>query len=327
MARFPFPSFPNGWFQFAYADELSPGQVMPLEYFGKQLVAFRGDDGAAHVLDAYCPHLGAHLGHGGRVEGSTIRCPFHAWRFDGEGKCVEVPYATRIPPTARLGCWPVIERNGLLLVWHHAEGKAPEFDIPELPEVGHEDWTPYRRLRWKLRTHNQEMAENAVDRAHFRFVHGTMDVPTSEAKAEGHLLRVVSKSRMMTPRGPIDGQISSVNHGFGFGTVRFSGIVETLLVTSVVPIEGEHVDVRFSFSVKKIGNADVTRGVGAALIADIEKQMNEDKPIWENKVYQPRPVLCEEDGPIGVFRRWCQQFYTAQPPSTLGALAAAGAAA
>ena len=43
-------------------------------------------------IDAFCPHLGAHLGYGGLVEESTIRCPFHAWRFDGTGACVEVPY-------------------------------------------------------------------------------------------------------------------------------------------------------------------------------------------------------------------------------------------
>ncbi len=313
MSRFPFPSFPNGWFQFAYGDELAPGQVLPLEYFGRQLVAFRGEDGTARVLDAFCPHLGAHLGHGGKVEGNTIRCPFHAWRFDGEGRCVEVPYASRIPQSARLGCWPVIERNGMLMVWHHAEGKPPEFDIPELAEYGHPDWTDSRRLRWKLRTHNQEMAENAVDRAHFRYVHGTLDVPESEVQADGPVLRMVSKAMMATPKGDVPGQIASESRGFGFGVVRFSGIVDTLLVTSVTPIEGEHVDVRFSFSVKKIGNADITRGVGRALIADIEKQMNEDRPIWENKVYQPRPVLCDGDGPIGVFRRWCQQFYTFAP--------------
>ena len=310
MSRFPFPSFPNGWFQLAYSDELAVGQVLPLEYFGKQLVAYRGESGEAHVLDAYCPHLGAHLGHGGKVEGDTIRCPFHAWRFDGNGRCVEVPYASRIPAAAKLGGYPAIERNGLLMMWHHAEGQPPEFEIPALPEVDHEDWTPTKRLRWKLRTHNQEMAENAVDRAHFHYVHGTLSVPESEAKAEGPVLRVRSRSLMATPKGEMMGEISSDSFGFGFSVVRFTGIVETLLVTSVTPIEGEHVDVRFGFSVKKIGNADITRGVGRALVADIEKQMNEDRPIWENKIYQPRPALCDGDGPIAVFRRWCQQFYT-----------------
>jgi nitrite reductase/ring-hydroxylating ferredoxin subunit len=283
---------------------------MRLSYFGQELVAFRGEDGKVSVLDAYCPHLGAHLGVGGTVVGNTIKCPFHGWRFDTQGQCVEVPYAKRIPPKSQLACWPAVERNGLVMVWHHARKEAPQWEVPELAEVGHPDWTEFKRLRWKLKTHNQEMAENAVDRAHFHYVHGTLDLPSCTAEADGPVLRMVQKAKMATPRGPIDGQIAAESRGFGFGTTRFSGIVETLLVSSVVPIDEEYVDVRFSFTVKKIGNADVTRGVGKALIADIEKQMGEDTPIWENKKFLPRPLLCDGDGPIPLFRKWCLQFYT-----------------
>ena len=50
--RFPFPDFPNGWFQVAYSDEIAVGQVMPLSYFGRELVAFRGNDGKYKISDA-----------------------------------------------------------------------------------------------------------------------------------------------------------------------------------------------------------------------------------------------------------------------------------
>ena len=309
MSRFPFPPFPNSWFQVAYADELAPGAVLPLKYFGRELVAFRGEDGAPHVLDAYCAHLGAHLGVGGTVVGNTIRCPFHAWCFDGSGTCVEVPYAKRIPPKARIRSWPVIERNGLLMVWHDVDERPPAFDLPELPEVGDESWSEYKRLRWNIKSHNQDMAENSVDRAHFRFVHKTVDVPESKAEIDGAVMRVVSRAKMTTPRGDIDGEIASTSWGFGFSTTRFRGIVETLLVASVTPIDVEDLDVRFSFTVKTLGDPKIDRGVGKALIADIEKQMGEDKPIWENKAFLPQPILCDGDGPIALFRKWCAQFY------------------
>ena len=108
--------YPRGWFVVAFTDELPAGEVRPLKYFGQHLVLFRTEGGEAKVLDAYCPHLGAHLGQGGVVEGETLRCPFHAWRFDGSGQCTEIPYATKIPPKAKVPCWSVREVNGMVHV-------------------------------------------------------------------------------------------------------------------------------------------------------------------------------------------------------------------
>lgn len=90
--RVPLP-MPYGWFQVLYSHELAPGESKPLEYFGTDLVIFRTESGEAKVLDAYCPHMGAHLGYGirgetgrgGRVSGDSIVCPFHGWAFDGDG--------------------------------------------------------------------------------------------------------------------------------------------------------------------------------------------------------------------------------------------------
>jgi phenylpropionate dioxygenase-like ring-hydroxylating dioxygenase large terminal subunit len=311
--QFPFPPYPNGWFQLAYSEELAVGAVMPLSYFGRELVLFRAADGTPSMLDAFCPHLGAHLGYGGKVDGQSIVCPFHAWRFDCSGTCVEVPYAKKIPPKAQLRPWPVREVNGLILAWFHAEGQPASWEVPELPEIGSDEWTPYEKRRWQIKTRNQEMAENAVDSAHFHFVHGTANMPESRAEAQGHILHVLSTTGMATPRGGVDGTVESTSYGFGFSTVRFRGIVDTLLVSSMTPIDDETIDVRFSFSVKKLPDKDVTQGVGKAFIREVTRQLEQDIPIWEHKVYLDRPALCDGDGPIGVFRRWCRQFYSTPP--------------
>ena len=308
--EFPFP-IPNGWFMVAYSDEVAAGKVLGLRYFGEDLVAYRGADGAARVMDAYCPHLGANIARGGAVEGDTIRCPFHGWRFAGDGTCVEIPYAQRIPPRAQLRAWPALERNGALWVWRHAEGKPPDWDVPLIPELSNSSWTAPERYRWKIRSRNQEMAENAVDRAHFRYVHGTMEVPASEVTVEGVWRRSLQRSKMLTPRGPVDGCIDANTFGFGCGFTRFTGIAETVLMASTSPIDDEYCDVRFDFVQPLVDGQKPKGGVAAALIRDIVKQMNEDIPIWENKAYLPRPILCDGDGPIAEFRRWGAQFYSA----------------
>ena len=104
-ARFPFP-IPSGWFRVAFEDEIEPGSVRALRYFGRDLVLVCPEQGEPRVFDAYCPHLGAHLGFGGTVEGESLRCPFHGWRFDMQGPCIEVPYARRVPAQAALRGWP-----------------------------------------------------------------------------------------------------------------------------------------------------------------------------------------------------------------------------
>ncbi|XP_042148709.1 cholesterol 7-desaturase nvd 1-like [Ixodes scapularis] len=90
------PVFPNGWIPLLLSSELIINKVKSLNVLGEELVAFRTQDGVAHVMDAYCPHLGANLGVMGRVVGDCIECPFHGWRFRGEdGVCTHVPYASK----------------------------------------------------------------------------------------------------------------------------------------------------------------------------------------------------------------------------------------
>jgi len=94
---------PFGWFAVARSQDLASGGVQPLYYFDEHLVLYRSMDGKSHVLEAFCPHLGAHLSHGGKVEDDVIVCPFHGWQFDSQGACVKVPYASQIPKRANRG--------------------------------------------------------------------------------------------------------------------------------------------------------------------------------------------------------------------------------
>jgi nitrite reductase/ring-hydroxylating ferredoxin subunit len=306
---------PFGWYAVAYADELPRGAVRPLRYFARDLVLWRGEDGVARVLDAHCPHLGAHLGHGGRVEGASLRCPFHGWRFDGDGGCVEVPYARRVPPKARVAPWPTAERNRFVWVWYHPRREPPRWEVASVPETEDPDWTGFERYRWTVRSHSQEMGENSVDPAHFRFVHGTLNVPRGEWSFDGIERVMLQRTRLQTPRGVVEAAIESRSRGIGAGYTRFTGICETVLVNSSTPIDSETLDVRFAFTQRKVDGRAPEGGVAAAIIANIVKQLDEDIPIWEHKVYREQPLLCDGDGPIPAFRRWMRQFYAEDDPS------------
>lgn len=316
-ARFPFP-LPNGWFALAFGDELARGEVKRVFAFGQELALFRAESGRAHVFDAYCPHLGAHLAVGGKVAGETLRCPFHGWRFDGAGRCVEVPYAERIPARAQVHPWPVRERYGLIFVWNHAAREAPSYELPDVPELESADWAAPERREWSVRTAIQEMGENDHDNAHFAAVHGGNYLPTS-VRYEGRMKTCVSPFRRELPDGTkLDVELVRTSYQLGLATVAYRGVpgFGFLMLSSVLPVDAERVHMRWLLTVTANlppeGRAQVIQGIceGAGVAADI--------PIWEHKRYLSNPVLCDGDGSIAEFRRWATQFYSAPAPRADG---------
>lgn len=91
--------------------------------------------------------------------------------------------------------------------------------------------------------------------------------------------------------------------------VRVTGIAETVMMNTATPVDADSTDVSFAYSVRT-SEGDARAGVGAALIRDLEKQMEQEIPIWEHKRHHPRPVLCDGDGPLGLYRRWMRQFFS-----------------
>lgn len=213
------------------------------------------------------------------------------------------------PPQARLRSWRLEEKNGVILAWHHARAAEPDWHVPVIPEWQAPGWSEPVRRSFRVRAHCQEMAENVVDDAHFKYVHGTHTKPVSSAEIDGPVFRAVQRTRVGTPRGDVDGRIEIASFGLGFGCTRFTGVVETLVVISGAPIDEEWSETTLRFQVKRLGSEDATRGVGRAFVAEIDRQFAQDIPIWENKAHWTRPVLCDGDGPIALLRRWAQQFY------------------
>ena len=310
--EWPFPAYPNGWFVVAYSDEVEVGAVAPLQYFGRDYVLYRDKRGAPHVLDAHCRHLGAHLGYGGKVEGSGLRCPFHGWKWGCDGVCVDIPYGKRIPKAARIDSFEVRERNGFILLWRHADGAAPDYEIPEIEEYGSGEWMPYTKLEWRVKSRMYDMGENAVDHIHFRYLHGASGSPTNEQRiGDDGSVSNFSRMQMTTPKGPVEGSIASRGHGPGVGVVHVKGVVDTIIVTASVPIDEEHVHVRFSYMQRRSADPAAQR-LGQAMLRDLKKQMEQDIELFEHKKYFTRPLLIPEDGPIAKYRRNARRWYSGE---------------
>ena len=97
-----------------------------------------------------------------RVRGDCIQCPFHNWKFSGDtGKCVDVPYSTStIPEQARLETRTCVEMNGMIMMWHHAEGESPSWYPPEIEQVTSGDWVYQGRNEFYVNCHIEVMSIN-----------------------------------------------------------------------------------------------------------------------------------------------------------------------
>lgn len=120
------------WFPICLSKELMPGKVVGRPFLDGRVVAFRGTDGKARVLSAYCPHVGADLA-AGRVVGDNLQCGFHRWEFNADGWCEKTGVGDRPPKAACLYKFHVREKFGLIWVFNGADPwwELPDYPIPE----------------------------------------------------------------------------------------------------------------------------------------------------------------------------------------------------
>ena len=132
MAKPPLSMKPTGWFQVAWSDEVAVGDVHAMKYFDQEMIAWRAESGQLTVMNAYCEHLGAHLGFGGSVKGEVLQCPFHGWQWNQQGRNVCIPYEERPNRGRRIRTYPVVERNESMYIWHDVDSRDPFFDAPDI---------------------------------------------------------------------------------------------------------------------------------------------------------------------------------------------------
>ncbi len=142
---------------------------------GQNFVLFRDQSGKVSCLSDVCVHRGASLSQGMIVNG-CVECPYHGWRYDGEGDCVKIPAQPDngrkgIPKKARVDTYPVEEHYGWVWVFLGdlpAEQRPP---IPEVPEYHDTDNWRCIRGEWDWDADQARVIENGLDFAHAPFVH------------------------------------------------------------------------------------------------------------------------------------------------------------
>ena len=320
--------YARGWYCLGLERDFLDGKPHKINAFGQKLVVFAGEDGKISVLDAYCRHMGADLSEG-TVKGNELACPFHDWRWGGDGRCKQIPYARRVPLRARTAAWPTEVQDGMLFVWNDPEGNPP---IPEqaIPRIaGYEDpeWSDWVWYTTTIEnSHCRELIDNVVDMAHFFYVHYSF--PTYFKNIfEGHVATQVmngeGREDIRPQRDKSSARVTLGNtsvaayHGPSFMiddlTYHYADgeDVPSVLINCHYPIDSNSFVLQYGVMVKKQpGTNDEEATEMARRQGDfVRLGFEQDVAIWKSKARIDNPLLCEEDGPVYQLRRWYEQFY------------------
>ncbi|MFN8067742.1 MAG: Rieske 2Fe-2S domain-containing protein [Mycolicibacterium insubricum] len=315
-----FPPIPYSWYAVAFESELRPGTVLTRNFVDSEIVVFRGDSGRIAAVGPYCPHLGAHLGKRSRVVGDCIECPFHEFRFDTTGRCVDTPYDAPAP-NLELNMLPVRNVLGMVMVYYGPADEPPAFEL-DLPDSD-PDWHRIQTNRLHFRAHPQDVNENGLDYGHFQTVHKFTDFTIGEPmRIEGPRIHTAyGGTRPLPLVHGVRFDFTSVLIGLGFSLVEIAiqggwTVRQMVLPTPVGPRE---TDIYIGISARRRAKSRL----GRLLMAPIEKimarivlavvsyEVQRDQVIWDEKTYLEHPKLTRSDGPIGKYRSWARQFYRA----------------
>lgn len=328
--RLPTSPFPDGWYFIVGLDALRKQTLIERTWLGQEIVAWCNDEGAVCVADAYCPHLGSHLGPttGGIVRDGCLVCPFHGFEYDVTGQCVATPNAPA-PKNARLKLFETQEINGMVFGWWSSIGQPPYFTLP-LDRQDEDGWTPVGLRTFRLTSHPEYTAENAVDLAHFSYIHGYFDVhQVGSVTVDGPHLRSAfnfkRERRVLGGRLLFDVSVVTDVYGVGYSSVDITEHTipfKSRFWVLATPLDGTSMELVLANQTQEtdrvrrpiVGLGFLPKRTRAKLMNYVlmegqVKDVEQDVPVWNRKVFRPRPVLNSKDGKIMLYRRYCSQFY------------------
>ena len=168
------PVLSRCWMVLARSEDVK-GAPVRADLLGEGVVLWRNETGL-HAFRDLCIHRGAALSLG-RVDAGQLVCPYHGWRYGGDGACTHIPAQPAgrgVPTKARALPYDVQERYGL--IWGALE--APPAAVPDYPEASQDSFHTLRVGPYTLQAEPPRVIENFLDVSHLMWVHeGLLGVP------------------------------------------------------------------------------------------------------------------------------------------------------
>ncbi len=173
----------DAWYVIAASSECSR-ELLGRSALGIPVVIYRSEGGKPLALLDACAHRQFPLSRS-RLIGDKIQCAYHGFTFNHEGSCVHIPSSERIPPSARVRKFPVVERYDMLWIWMGDTERADPALIPACPWLDLDNKVSYYV---QLKAHYQLLIENLLDFSHVPYVH-------HDQQGHPELARIVPRAR------------------------------------------------------------------------------------------------------------------------------------
>lgn len=314
-------TYPRGWFIVAESCELDEGPKA-VRFFGQDMALYRGESGRPVLLDAYCAHMGTHLTasesamivkNGEQIEGDSIRCPYHGWRYDPDGNVDDIPYFDGpCPKSASIRSYPVVDNMGCIMAWYDPEGREPDFEPPHLPQ-----WEDGQWVNWQLdhlgeiSIHPQEILDNMADARHLGPTHGApCEYFANEFKDHVYI------QRQGGPMQLYDTYLQTTTWYTGPGLLLSKQVFagnEIYELIANTPVEDGLVKCWHAILYKGASNPASAEDTEAARLAQAGalEAFAADFNVWQNKSPAIKIMQLKTDGPFKLGRKWYSQFYAA----------------
>jgi len=302
----------SGWYLPVFLSELT-AQVSPLTIGDRRFVAVREND-RVRIFDGSCPHRGAHLGYGGRLDGNCLICPFHGKRIvlGDTAKHWHVPE------------YEVAQWGDAVFVRLSGDTDGDRGFTRTLKAL-HDTHPLVAALAQPIAAAADLITENAFDADHFTTVHkvpklaGMVTQPgeAGELTIEGEFL--MQTSPWQDDRTKEEVRWNSVRTGVVRWDYRARFFARAfspgLVVTLFGPPQERHVIVTAAVPAGSGCVARVAVGVQAEqaaelpiLIAGSVRALAEDQVLWENLDPGFCPAYDARDEPVIAFREFCAGF-------------------
>jgi phenylpropionate dioxygenase-like ring-hydroxylating dioxygenase large terminal subunit len=303
------PAYDRSWYALGLASEFELGKVIGKPFLGGRVIIFRGEDGKAAVMSAYCAHLGADLSLG-RVIGNDIQCAFHHWQYGQDGRCTHIPASPKIPKAARVVSFPTAEKWGLVWAFN---GPQPLFALPEFRSYS-EAQLHYRTApAFDLPVEPWVPFTNSMDFQHLRELHGLkIDFQPDDIRM-GRYGFEYDVSFEDPKMGVFDQEIRVT----GTNTISLTGKLNGMPVLSMAtgsPMDGGRTK-GWSVTATPKASGEEPAAIEQRLAmgeAFFRRLIEEDEPIMSSIRFR-KGVLIDADRALAKFLQYRKRFPKAQP--------------